>query len=147
MSSDHIDSSRRPTGRYRKSSAQSDHPLHFESKRHHSRHHSSQCRFFNVRSGEIRQRGRSRRFERRWMCPISRLLVIFFECVGRRTLAVLTKLDLMDRGTDAYDVLCGRIIPVKLGIIGVVNRSQEDIHKRKVRFSRLSMHSVLSTSL
>jgi dynamin 1-like protein len=38
----------------------------------------------------------------------------------------------MDRGTDAYDVLCGRIIPVKLGIIGVVNRSQEDIHKKKV---------------
>ena len=71
------------------------------------------------------------------VCSVSRLLVIFFECVGRRTLAVLTKLDLMDRGTDAYDVLCGRIIPVKLGIIGVVNRSQEDIHKRKVRFSRL----------
>ena len=38
----------------------------------------------------------------------------------------------MDRGTDAYDVLCGRVIPVKLGIIGVVNRSQEDIHKKKV---------------
>lgn len=38
----------------------------------------------------------------------------------------------MDRGTDAYDVLCGRIVPVKLGIIGVVNRSQEDIHKKKV---------------
>jgi dynamin 1-like protein len=38
----------------------------------------------------------------------------------------------MDRGTDAYDVLCGRIIPVKLGIIGLVNRSQEDIQKRKV---------------
>jgi dynamin 1-like protein len=52
--------------------------------------------------------------------------------IGRRTLAVLTKLDLMDRGTDAYDVLCGRVIPVKLGIIGVVNRSQEDIHKKKV---------------
>ena len=55
-----------------------------------------------------------------------------FSRLGRRTLAVLTKLDLMDRGTDAYDVLCGRIIPVKLGIIGVVNRSQEDIHKKKV---------------
>ena len=33
---------------------------------------------------------------------------------GRRTLAVVTKLDLMDHGTDAYDVLCGRIIPVKV---------------------------------
>lgn len=46
---------------------------------------------------------------------------------GRRTLAVVTKLDLMDRGTDAIDILCGRVIPVKLGIIGVVNRSQQDI--------------------
>lgn len=46
---------------------------------------------------------------------------------GRRTLAVITKLDLMDAGTDAIDILCGRVIPVKLGIIGVVNRSQQDI--------------------
>ncbi|RZF39082.1 hypothetical protein LSTR_LSTR016525 [Laodelphax striatellus] len=37
---------------------------------------------------------------------------------GRRTLAVLTKLDLMDAGTDASDILYGRVIPVKLGIIG-----------------------------
>lgn len=29
----------------------------------------------------------------------------------------------MDAGTDAMDVLMGRVIPVKLGIIGVVNRS------------------------
>ncbi|XP_048257464.1 dynamin-1-like protein isoform X2 [Haliotis cracherodii] len=50
---------------------------------------------------------------------------------GRRTLAVITKLDLMDAGTDAMDVLCGRVIPVKLGIIGVVNRSQADINKKK----------------
>lgn len=41
---------------------------------------------------------------------------------GRRTLAVVTKLDLMDAGTDAMDVLMGRVIPIKLGIIGVVNR-------------------------
>uniref|UniRef100_A0A3P9NYQ5 Dynamin-1-like protein n=1 Tax=Poecilia reticulata TaxID=8081 RepID=A0A3P9NYQ5_POERE len=50
---------------------------------------------------------------------------------GRRTLAVVTKLDLMDAGTDAMDVLMGRVIPVKLGIIGVVNRSQLDINNRK----------------
>lgn len=50
---------------------------------------------------------------------------------GRRTLAVITKLDLMDAGTDAVDVLCGRVIPVKLGIIGVVNRSQMDINNKK----------------
>lgn len=50
---------------------------------------------------------------------------------GRRTLAVLTKLDLMDAGTDAIEILCGRVIPVKLGIIGVVNRSQQDIMNNK----------------
>lgn len=50
---------------------------------------------------------------------------------GERTLAVLTKLDLMDAGTDAKDVLSGRVIPVKLGIIGCVNRSQKDIDNRK----------------
>uniref|UniRef100_I3KJ10 Dynamin-1-like protein n=1 Tax=Oreochromis niloticus TaxID=8128 RepID=I3KJ10_ORENI len=50
---------------------------------------------------------------------------------GRRTLAVVTKLDLMDAGTDAMDVLMGRVIPVKLGIIGVVNRSQLDINNKK----------------
>ncbi len=50
---------------------------------------------------------------------------------GRRTLAVITKLDLMDAGTDAIDILCGRVIPVKLGIIGVINRSQQDIKDKK----------------
>eukprot|EP00118_Oscarella_pearsei_P005729 m.26335 g.26335 ORF g.26335 m.26335 type:complete len:695 (+) comp29242_c0_seq3:103-2187(+) len=47
---------------------------------------------------------------------------------GNRTLAVMTKLDLMDKGTDALDALTGRIIPVKLGIVGIVNRSQHDIN-------------------
>ncbi|GAA6223968.1 dynamin-1-like protein isoform X3, partial [Lates japonicus] len=51
---------------------------------------------------------------------------------GRRTLAVVTKLDLMDAGTDAMDILMGRVIPVKLGIIGVVNRSQLDINQKKL---------------
>ncbi|KAF7490553.1 Dynamin-1-like protein [Sarcoptes scabiei] len=50
---------------------------------------------------------------------------------GRRTLSVVTKLDLMDAGTDAIDVLCGRIIPIKLGIIGCVCRSQQDINNKK----------------
>ena len=56
---------------------------------------------------------------------------------GRRTLAVFTKLDLMDQGTDAMDVLCGRVIPVKLGIIGVVNRSQADINSNKVQENKI----------
>ena len=46
---------------------------------------------------------------------------------GQRTIGVITKLDLMDRGTDAYDVLAGHTIPLKLGYIGVVCRSQHDI--------------------
>ena len=37
-------------------------------------------------------------------------------------------------GTDAIDILCGRVIPVKLGIIGVVNRSQKDIIENKVSY-------------
>ncbi|XP_027008588.1 dynamin-1-like protein isoform X1 [Tachysurus fulvidraco] len=50
---------------------------------------------------------------------------------GRRTLLVVSKLDLMDAGTDALEVLLGRIIPVRLGIIGVINRSQHDLNTRK----------------
>ena len=46
---------------------------------------------------------------------------------GLRTLGVLTKLDLMDAGTNALDILTGRTYPLKLGFIGVVNRSQQDI--------------------
>jgi len=50
---------------------------------------------------------------------------------GERTLAIITKVDLMDEGTDAREMLSGKIIPVKLGIIGVVNRSQKDIMDNK----------------
>uniref|UniRef100_A0A6G1S368 Dynamin-1-like protein n=2 Tax=Aceria tosichella TaxID=561515 RepID=A0A6G1S368_9ACAR len=50
---------------------------------------------------------------------------------GKRTLAVLTKLDIMDPGTDALEVLTGRLIMIRLGIIGVVNRSQKDITEKK----------------
>ena len=44
---------------------------------------------------------------------------------------MLTKLDLMDKGTDATAILEGKVITVKLGIIGVVNRSQQDIINNK----------------
>jgi len=33
----------------------------------------------------------------------------------------------MDHGTNALDILSGRVYPLKLGFIGVVNRSQQDI--------------------
>lgn len=51
--------------------------------------------------------------------------------MGRRTIGVLTKLDLMDHGTNALDILSGRVYPLKLGFIGVVNRSQQDIQGNK----------------
>jgi dynamin 1-like protein len=50
---------------------------------------------------------------------------------GRRTIGVLTKLDLMDAGTNALDILTGRVYPLKLGFIGCVNRSQQDINAEK----------------
>lgn len=50
---------------------------------------------------------------------------------GDRTIAVVTKIDIMDAGTDATELLSGEVIPVKLGIIGVINRSQKDINEQK----------------
>ncbi|CAN1307384.1 Dynamin-related protein 3A [Linum perenne] len=47
---------------------------------------------------------------------------------GYRTIGVITKLDIMDRGTDARNLLLGKVIPLRLGYVGVVNRSQEDIN-------------------
>ncbi|KAH9084930.1 hypothetical protein Ae201684P_002162 [Aphanomyces euteiches] len=47
---------------------------------------------------------------------------------GQRTIGVLTKLDLMDDGTDAMEMLQGRVIPLKKGYVGIVNRSQADIN-------------------
>lgn len=46
---------------------------------------------------------------------------------GDRTLGVLTKLDLMDPGTDASDILKNKVIPLRKGYIGVVNRGQKDV--------------------
>lgn len=50
---------------------------------------------------------------------------------GLRTVGVITKIDLMDKGTDCMDVLLGKVYPLRLGFIGVVNRSQSDIQKNK----------------
>ncbi|RWW33950.1 hypothetical protein GW17_00001307 [Ensete ventricosum] len=49
--------------------------------------------------------------------------------VGERTFGVLTKIDLMDKGTDAVDMLEGRSYRLQYPWIGVVNRSQADINK------------------
>lgn len=50
---------------------------------------------------------------------------------GNRTIGVITKLDLMDQGTDARDILENKHLPLKRGYVGIVNRSQKDIDGRK----------------
>lgn len=50
---------------------------------------------------------------------------------GKRTVGILSKIDLMDQGTNALDILKGNVYPLNLGFIGVVNRSQQDIQENK----------------
>lgn len=77
-----------------------------------------------------------------------------YSCVGVRTIGVITKLDLMDEGTDAKEILENKLLPLRrgedyiellirclwasrkwpllcAGYIGVVNRSQKDIDGKK----------------
>ncbi|KAL8976759.1 MAG: hypothetical protein Q9205_007303 [Flavoplaca limonia] len=56
---------------------------------------------------------------------------------GQRTIGVLTKVDLMDDGTDVVDILAGRIIPLRLGYVPVVNRGQRDIENKRAISSAL----------
>ncbi|KAM7410307.1 hypothetical protein PAMA_001650 [Pampus argenteus] len=51
--------------------------------------------------------------------------------MGQRTIGVITKLDLMDEGTDALQILENKLLPLRRGYIGVVNRSQKDIDGKK----------------
>ncbi|KAL0721867.1 hypothetical protein Bca4012_036466 [Brassica carinata] len=46
---------------------------------------------------------------------------------SHRTIGVITKLDIRDKGTDARNLLAGKVVPLRLGYVGVVNRCQEDI--------------------
>jgi replication fork clamp-binding protein CrfC len=50
---------------------------------------------------------------------------------AERTIGVITKIDIMDKGTDALEVLEGKVIPLKLGFVGIINRSQHDITSGK----------------
>ncbi|KAJ2080918.1 vacuolar protein sorting-associated protein 1 [Coemansia sp. RSA 988] len=56
---------------------------------------------------------------------------------GTRTIGVLTKVDLMDKGTDVIDILAGRVIPLRLGYVPVVNRGQKDIETKRTIKSAL----------
>ncbi|XP_076009272.1 dynamin 3a isoform X2 [Genypterus blacodes] len=50
---------------------------------------------------------------------------------GHRTIGVITKLDLMDEGTDARAILENKLLPLRRGYIGVVNRGQKDLNEKK----------------
>jgi dynamin 1-like protein len=50
---------------------------------------------------------------------------------GIRTIGVITKIDIMDQGTDATRMLKGEDIPLRLGYVGVKMRSQADIDAKK----------------
>ena len=48
--------------------------------------------------------------------------------LGERTIGCITKIDIMDRGTDARSLLLNKSeVQLKLGFIGIKNRSQADI--------------------
>ena len=45
---------------------------------------------------------------------------------GERTIGILTKIDIMDQGTDVRKFLLNEEIPLKLGYVGIRNRSKQD---------------------
>lgn len=51
---------------------------------------------------------------------------------GERTIGVLTKIDLMDEGTNALDIIRGKVYRLKLGFVPVICRSQRDIMEGKL---------------
>ncbi len=72
---------------------------------------------------------------------------------GLRTIGVITKIDIMDKGTNAKRMLTGADIPLRLGYVGVKNRSQQDINdnmsvkdaieREKLYFATHSVYSAL----
>ncbi|CAM9020570.1 unnamed protein product [Wickerhamomyces anomalus] len=62
---------------------------------------------------------------------------------GTRTIGVLTKVDLMDQGTDVIDILAGRVIPLRYGYVPVINRGQKDIEAKKL--NSILLHHIKQT--
>lgn len=58
---------------------------------------------------------------------------------GERTIGCITKIDLMDRGTDARNLLLNKgEVHLKLGYVGIKNRSQADIQEKKTVIQSLA---------
>jgi replication fork clamp-binding protein CrfC len=49
---------------------------------------------------------------------------------GIRTIGVITKIDIMDKGTSAKRMIEGKDVSLRLGFVGIKNRSQQDIIDR-----------------
>jgi len=71
---------------------------------------------------------------------------------GIRTIGVITKIDIMDKGTSAKRMIEGKDVALRLGFIGIKNRSQQDIIDRitvKVAIEKeqlyFSTHPIYST--
>ena len=45
---------------------------------------------------------------------------------GKRTIGVITKLDIMDQGTDGRKTLLNEDVPLKLGYVGIRNKNKQD---------------------
>eukprot|EP01016_Furgasonia_blochmanni_P039369 TRINITY_DN4881_c0_g2_i13.p1 TRINITY_DN4881_c0_g2~~TRINITY_DN4881_c0_g2_i13.p1 ORF type:complete len:725 (+),score=184.79 TRINITY_DN4881_c0_g2_i13:160-2334(+) len=58
---------------------------------------------------------------------------------GTRTIGVFTKIDIMDKGTNARRMILGQDIPMRLGYVGVKGRSQQDI------FDKVAVKKALDT--
>ena len=76
---------------------------------------------------------------------------------GIRTIGVITKIDIMDKGTNAKRMIEGKDISLRLGFIGIKNRSQQDIidripvkkaiEKEQLYFSTHPIYSTMPQSL
>ena len=71
---------------------------------------------------------------------------------GKRTLGVITKIDIMDKGVDAKKMLQNEEVPLTLGYVGIKGRSQLDINNKmgvteslKQEAQYFSEHAVYST--
>lgn len=56
---------------------------------------------------------------------------------GDRTIVALTKVDLMDEGTNALEVLSNKLIPLKHGYYAVKCRSKQDLVEKVTIFESL----------
>ena len=65
---------------------------------------------------------------------------------GIRTIGVITKIDIMDKGTNAKRMILGQEVPLRLGYVGVKNRSQQDINDKMRVFKALSEEKLFFSS-